>query len=145
MGFGIARAFAQTGARVAIDGRTLDRLEGTLTKLEAMGVKAMAVPCDVRNPQAVEQAFEQVEQTIGLLALYSLVTLAAQQLFSTGQIYRRCLVSPNRRLRSPTPSPACAARCGATGIFHASHSEADMVKIPRPLIDRFIDSLCYAA
>ena len=71
MGFGIARAFAQTGARVAIDGRTLDRLEGTLTKLEAMGVKAMAVPCDVRNPQAVEQAFEQVEQTIGLLALGS--------------------------------------------------------------------------
>jgi len=29
--------------------------------------------------------------------------------------------------------------------FSTSHDETDMVKIPRPLLDRFIDSLCYAA
>jgi NAD(P)-dependent dehydrogenase (short-subunit alcohol dehydrogenase family) len=69
MGFGMARAFAQAGARVAIAGRTLDRLEGALPRLEAMGVKAMAVPCDVRNPQAVEHAFEQVEQTLGPVSI----------------------------------------------------------------------------
>jgi hypothetical protein len=29
--------------------------------------------------------------------------------------------------------------------FSISPHESDMVKIPRPLVDRFIDSLCYAA
>jgi hypothetical protein len=52
---------------------------------------------------------------------------------------------PNRRPPFPTPSRVCAATYGTTRIFHASHNEADMVKIPRPLVARFIDSLCYAA
>jgi hypothetical protein len=29
--------------------------------------------------------------------------------------------------------------------FSISNKDVDMVKIPRPLVDRFIDSLCYAA
>jgi hypothetical protein len=52
---------------------------------------------------------------------------------------------PNRRPLFPTPSRACAAHYGATRIFLVSPHETDMVKIPRPLLDRFIDSLCYAA
>jgi hypothetical protein len=34
---------------------------------------------------------------------------------------------------------------GSHAYFSASHNEADMVKIPQPLVDRFIDSLCDAA
>lgn len=29
--------------------------------------------------------------------------------------------------------------------FFTSLNETEMIKIPRPLVDRFIDSLCYAA
>ena len=29
--------------------------------------------------------------------------------------------------------------------FSISHHESDMMKIPRALVNRFIDSLCYAA
>jgi len=65
MGFGMARAFAQAGARVAIVSRTLDRLQGAVPKLLAMGVEVVAVPCDVRDPAAVDHAFEEVEQTLG--------------------------------------------------------------------------------
>lgn len=80
-----------------------------------------------------------------LLALYFIVTLAARHLFLTGQVYRRCAAwYPKPQATFPTPSPACAATYGATRIFHASHNEADIVKIPQPLVGRFIDSLCYA-
>ena len=38
----------------------------------------------------------------------------------------------------------CQAASG-TRFAQISCNEADMEEIPRPLVDRFIDSLCYAA
>jgi len=81
-----------------------------------------------------------------LLALYSLVTLAAQELFSSEQIHRRCAAWYPKP--QPTFSDTIAAVRSALwshAYFSTSHDETDMVKIPRPLLDRFIDSLCYAA
>ena len=81
-----------------------------------------------------------------LLALYSLVTLAAQDLFSTGQLYRRCAAWYPKPQATFSDTIACVrADLWSHAYFSTSHSEADMVKIPRPLVDRFIDSLCYAA
>ena len=84
--------------------------------------------------------------TPGLLALYSIVTLAAQQLFLTGQIYRR------RAAWYPKPQATFADTIAGVrrqlwshAYFSSSIQQADMVKIPRLLVDRFIDSLCYAA
>ena len=65
MGFGMARAFAQSGAKVAIVGRTLDRLEEAVPKLKAMGVDAVAIACDVRDPVAIANAFDQAELALG--------------------------------------------------------------------------------
>ena len=79
-----------------------------------------------------------------LLALYSLVTLAAQELFSSEQIHRRCAAW--YRKPQATFSDAIAGVRSALwshAYFSTSHDETDMVKIPRPLLDRFIDSLCY--
>ena len=81
-----------------------------------------------------------------LLALYSLVTLAAQELFSSEQIHRRCAAWYPKP--QPTFSDTIAGVRSALwshAYFSTSHDETDMVKIPRPLLDRFIDSLCYAA
>ena len=81
-----------------------------------------------------------------LLALYSIVTLAAQQLFSTGQIYRRCAAWYPKPQATFSDTIAGVRRAlWSHAYFSISHNEADMVKIPRPLVDRFIDSLCYAA
>ncbi|MEP6587611.1 MAG: hypothetical protein ABJA84_02495 [Polaromonas sp.] len=111
----------------------------------------------------VEVTFEEVRSHLGieaqrqcsskaiarttpcLLGLYAIVTLAAQDLFSTGQVYRRCAAW------YPKPQATfCDTIAGVRrdlwihAYFSTSHNEADMVKIPRPLVDRFIDSLCYA-
>ena len=81
-----------------------------------------------------------------LFALYSLVTLAAQQLFSTGQIYRRCAAWYPKPQATFSDTIACVRRdLWSHAYFSISPHESDMVKIPRPLVDRFIDSLCYAA
>lgn len=65
MGFGMARAFAQAGADVAIVGRSIDRLENALGQLQHLGIRAHGVACDVRRPDAVRSAFEQVEERLG--------------------------------------------------------------------------------
>jgi hypothetical protein len=80
-----------------------------------------------------------------LLALYSIVTLAAQQLFSTRQIYRRCAAWYPKPQATFSDTIAGVRRAlWSHAYFSTSYNEADMVKIPRPLVDRFIDSLCYA-
>lgn len=80
-----------------------------------------------------------------LLGIYSLVTLAAQQLFSSGQIYRRCAAwYPKPQATFSDTIAAVRSALWSHAYFSTSHGEADMVKIPRPLLDRFIDSLCYA-
>lgn len=65
MGFGMARAFAQAGADVAIFGRSIERLQGAIDKLTAFGVRAHPVACDVRSAEAVAAAFDEVEKTLG--------------------------------------------------------------------------------
>ena len=81
-----------------------------------------------------------------LLALYSIVTLAAQQLLSTGQIYRRCAAWYSKPQATLCDTIAGVRReLWSHAYFSISKKEVDMVKIPRPLVERFIDSLCYAA
>ncbi|MEP6589113.1 MAG: hypothetical protein ABJA84_10210, partial [Polaromonas sp.] len=81
-----------------------------------------------------------------LLGLYSVVTLAAQNLFSTGQLYRRCAAWYPKPQATFCDTIACVRRdLWSHAYFSTSPHESDIVKIPRPLVDRFIDSLCYAA
>jgi hypothetical protein len=87
-----------------------------------------------------------VRTTPCLLALYSLVTLAARQLFSTGQLYRRCAAwYPKPQATFSDTIAGVRRELWSHAYFSISHKDVDMVKIPRPLVDRFIDSLCYAA
>lgn len=81
-----------------------------------------------------------------LLALYSIVTLAAQHLLSTGQIYRRCAAwYPKPQATFSDTIAGVRRELWSHAYFSISNKEVDMVKIPRPLVDRFIDSPCYAA
>jgi hypothetical protein len=81
-----------------------------------------------------------------LMALYSLVTLAARHLFSTGQLYRRCAAwYPKPQATFSDTIAGVRRELWSHAYFSMSNKDVDMVKIPRPLVDRFIDSLCYAA
>lgn len=56
---GIARAYLAHGARVAIMGRKMDRLEAAARELsEATGRECIATPGDVRDPKKVEEALD---------------------------------------------------------------------------------------
>jgi NAD(P)-dependent dehydrogenase (short-subunit alcohol dehydrogenase family) len=61
---GIAEAFVKAGAKVVINGRNVEKLEGAVKALQAHGT-AMGVPADVRNYDAVAQAFQQAHDAYG--------------------------------------------------------------------------------
>ena len=130
---------------------------------DSQATPAFILDCFVQRWQ-VEVTFEEARAHLGvetqrqwsdkaiarttpcLLALYSLVTLAAQPLFSTGQLYRRCAAWYLKPQATFSDTIACVrGDLWSHAYFSTSHDEVDVVKIPRPLVDRFIDSLCYTA
>lgn len=81
-----------------------------------------------------------------LFGLYSIVTLLAQHLFSAGQVYRREVAWYPKPQATFSDTIASVRRwLWSHEYFSTSQNETDMIKIPRPLVDRLIDSLCYAA
>lgn len=58
----MAEALAELGANVVISARRLERLEQAAAELGRLGVRTIAVACDVRDPAAVDAL---VERTIG--------------------------------------------------------------------------------
>ena len=64
---GIALALAAHGADVAITSRKADHLEPTARELEALGVKAVAIAADVRDPAAIDGAIKAAVDRFGRL------------------------------------------------------------------------------
>ncbi len=62
---GIARAFAESGAAVALVSRKMDHLQPAADAINEAGGKAIAVEADVRQPEAVEQAVAQTLEHFG--------------------------------------------------------------------------------
>ena len=84
--------------------------------------------------------------TPALLSLYSIVTLTAQLLIEKGSTCVRNTAW--YRKTHPTFSDAIALvrrQLWEHLHFSTSPQEADMIKIPRALFERFIDAVCYAA
>nr|MDQ3957548.1 SDR family oxidoreductase [Actinomycetota bacterium] len=65
VGRAAAVAFARAGADVALIARPSDRLEAARREVEATGRRAVAVPADVADPAAVEEAAQDVEDELG--------------------------------------------------------------------------------
>src|SRR6185436_11328646 len=62
---GVARAFAEAGASVALVSRKLDHLQPAADAINANGGKAIAVVADVRQPAEVENAVAQAVEQFG--------------------------------------------------------------------------------
>ncbi|MBM4276738.1 MAG: SDR family NAD(P)-dependent oxidoreductase [Deltaproteobacteria bacterium] len=68
-GSGIGRAvaleFAREGASVAMSGRRKEKLSETVTAIEAMGGRALAIPCDVMDEASIAAAVRRMTEAWG--------------------------------------------------------------------------------
>jgi NAD(P)-dependent dehydrogenase (short-subunit alcohol dehydrogenase family) len=67
VGRGIALAMAAEGASVAVLGRTASKLDETCAGIGERGGRALALPCDVKDPAALERSVADVVQAFGAL------------------------------------------------------------------------------
>ncbi len=65
VGQGIALALAAEGAKVAVTGRTLAKLEDTCALIQERGGEALALVCNVKSEQDMRDSLEQVLARFG--------------------------------------------------------------------------------
>jgi NAD(P)-dependent dehydrogenase (short-subunit alcohol dehydrogenase family) len=65
VGRATVRAFARQGAHVGLLARGRDGLEGARREVEELGSRACVAPTDVADPEQVERAAQEVENTLG--------------------------------------------------------------------------------
>jgi NAD(P)-dependent dehydrogenase (short-subunit alcohol dehydrogenase family) len=65
IGLGMGRALASAGADVAIWGRNEDKNRAAVEELTAIGVRSLAVRCDITREQEVESAFAHTVAALG--------------------------------------------------------------------------------
>lgn len=65
LGKGMALEFARLGAKIAILSRKPDHLAAGVEAMTSIGAEAIAVACDVRDPEAITRAFDEIEAKLG--------------------------------------------------------------------------------
>jgi NADP-dependent 3-hydroxy acid dehydrogenase YdfG len=65
IGRAIAEKFARDGAIVAITARTRTELDTLHAELASGGLRALTVPCNIRNPSAIQSAYSYIVQEVG--------------------------------------------------------------------------------
>jgi NADP-dependent 3-hydroxy acid dehydrogenase YdfG len=70
VGRAIARAFAREGAYIGLMARGLDGLEGARRDVEELGGRALVLPTDVADAEAVERAASAVEREFGPIDIW---------------------------------------------------------------------------
>jgi NAD(P)-dependent dehydrogenase (short-subunit alcohol dehydrogenase family) len=65
VGQGIAYALAEEGAAIAATGRTLSKVEATVAEIVRRGGNALAIGCDVKQPDALQRCVAQVVDKLG--------------------------------------------------------------------------------
>ena len=84
--------------------------------------------------------------TPALLGLYSIVTLMASKLIGDGQILTRTAAWYKKPTATFSDTIALVRReFWGDESFSTSDTKSDIVKIPRALLERLTDALCYAA
>ena len=66
LGKAIAVEYARLGASLAILSRAEEHRAAGVAAVEALGAKAIGVPCDIRQPDTIAAAFDRVEEQFGL-------------------------------------------------------------------------------
>jgi 2-deoxy-D-gluconate 3-dehydrogenase len=67
IGYGLAKALAHAGAKVAVAARSVEALDTLVAEIREDGGEALAVPMDVRNVAEIHTAFDQLHNHFGQL------------------------------------------------------------------------------
>lgn len=110
---GIAKAFAQVGADIAICGRTEARLQAAAAELVALGARVSTSVADVRDPEAVANALHKARNDIGVV---STVVCGAAGNF----------LAPAEKMSSK--GFRTVVDIDLLGAFHAAHSAFEQLK-----------------
>ena len=70
IGRAIAMAFAKEGASLGLISRNAERLEEVKNEIEFQGERALVVPLDVADAEAVERAAAQIEEGLGAIDIW---------------------------------------------------------------------------
>jgi NAD(P)-dependent dehydrogenase (short-subunit alcohol dehydrogenase family) len=65
LGKAMAKEFARLGAKLALVSRKPENLQKGVAAIEEMGAAVMAVSCDIRDPEQIAAAFDQIEASMG--------------------------------------------------------------------------------
>lgn len=65
IGFAIAQAYAQAGARIAFNCRSKEHLDKALAQYAAKGIDAAGYLCDVTEEQQVQEMVTKIQKTLG--------------------------------------------------------------------------------
>ncbi|MBR7554409.1 2,4-dienoyl-CoA reductase [Allobacillus sp. GCM10007491] len=65
MGKGMAKKFAQEGAKVVITGRSMERLQAAQEEIEQVEGQVLCVEMDVRDPDKVQYTIEETKKRFG--------------------------------------------------------------------------------
>ena len=76
VGRATVRAFAKLGASIALIARDTEGLRAAAEEVEAAGGRALPLPTDVADPDAVESAAERVESQLGPIDIWINVAMA---------------------------------------------------------------------
>jgi NAD(P)-dependent dehydrogenase (short-subunit alcohol dehydrogenase family) len=118
IGLATAQAFVREGAGVALAARRLDRLEAHAAEL---GERAIAVQCDVRDPQAIESAVERTVAELGGLTdlvfcagIATLSMIADATIEQWQEAFEINVVGPSLMTRAALPH---LKKCGGRALF----------------------------
>lgn len=67
IGFAMAKALANAGAKIAINGRNKDNIDKGIADFKAEGIEAYGYICDVTDESAVQDMVAQIEKEIGVI------------------------------------------------------------------------------
>jgi 3-oxoacyl-[acyl-carrier protein] reductase len=65
LGKAVALSLAAEGAHVVVAGRTLERIDATVTEINAAGGKAEALQCDLKNLESIPTTAEAAKKILG--------------------------------------------------------------------------------
>lgn len=67
IGFAMAKALAQAGAKIAINGRNKENIDKGLADFKAEGIEAHGYICDVTDETSVQNMVAQIEKEVGVI------------------------------------------------------------------------------
>jgi NAD(P)-dependent dehydrogenase (short-subunit alcohol dehydrogenase family) len=153
LGKAIAVEFGRAGAKVAIASRKEEHRAAGLAALEAIGATAAAVELDVRDPDAIARAFDQVTESLGTPSI--LINNAAanfpvaadalspngwravEQIVLDGTFF--CSQELQRRVADENTAGSIvnivstAATTGGPGMVHSAAAKAGVVSLTKTL------------